>query len=69
MTPLATENILKESKLIIKEWIESYRQVRERKVPSETTKHKAGVLPPAVYDHVKPATWSTIYFTDTCGSM
>ena len=33
----------------MKEWLESYRPVHERKVRSETTKDKAGALPPAVY--------------------
>ena len=33
----------------IKEWLESYRPVRQRTVRSETTKDKAGALPPAVY--------------------
>ena len=33
----------------IKEWLESYRPVRQRTVRSETTKDKAGALPPAVF--------------------
>ena len=33
----------------IKEWLESWRPVRQRTVRSETTKDKAGALPPAVY--------------------
>ena len=33
----------------IKGWLESYRPVRQRTVRSETTKEKAGALPPAVY--------------------
>ena len=33
----------------MKEWLESYRPVRQRTVRSETTKDKAGALPPAVY--------------------
>ena len=31
------------------EWLENYRPVRQRTVRSETTKDKAGALPPAVY--------------------
>lgn len=34
---------------LMKEWLESYRPVHQRKVRSETTKDKAGALPPAVY--------------------
>lgn len=33
----------------MREWLESYRPVRQRTVRSETTKDKAGALPPAVY--------------------
>ena len=33
----------------IKEWLESFRPVRQRAVRSETTKDKVGALPPAVY--------------------
>lgn len=33
----------------MKEWLESYRPVHQRKVRSETTKDKAEALPPAVY--------------------
>ena len=33
----------------MKEWLDSYRSVRQRTARSETTKYKAGGLPPAVY--------------------
>ena len=33
----------------MKEFVEKYRTVRQRTVRGETTKDKAGVLPPAVY--------------------
>ena len=33
----------------IKEWLENYRPVSQRKVRRETTKDKPGALPPAVY--------------------
>ena len=33
----------------IKEWLESYRPVRQQTVRSETTKGKYGALPPPVY--------------------
>ena len=33
----------------MKDWLKNYRPVRLRTVRSETTKDKAGILPPAVY--------------------
>lgn len=49
MTPLPSEDIAPGMEGQIKEWLESYRPVRQRTVRSETTKDKAGALPPAVY--------------------
>ena len=49
MTPLPTSTILPEVEEVMKDWMESYRPVRQRTVRSETTKDKAGALPPAVY--------------------
>ena len=49
MTPLPSEDITPGMEGQIKEWLESYRPVRQRTVRSETTKDKAGALPPAVY--------------------
>ena len=49
MTPLPSEDITPGMEGQIKEWLESYRPVRQRTVRSETTKDKAGTLPPAVY--------------------
>jgi len=37
----------------MKDWLENYRPVRQRTVRSETTKDKAGALPPAVYSKFK----------------
>ena len=33
---------------------------------SETTKDKAGALPPAVYEKPKTGTWSELSFPDSC---
>ena len=35
------------------DWMENFRPVRQRTVRSETTKDKAGSLPPAVYSQPK----------------
>ena len=49
MAPLPSEGITPGMEEQMKEWLESYRPVRQRTVRSETTKDKAGALPPAVY--------------------
>ncbi|CAB4030547.1 Hypothetical predicted protein, partial [Paramuricea clavata] len=49
MTPLPPNEIPRKTEEIMKDWLESYRPVRQRTVRSETTKDKAGALPPAVY--------------------
>ena len=49
MAPLPSEGITPGMEEQIKEWLESYRPVRQRTVRSETTKDKDGALPPAVY--------------------
>jgi len=51
----------------VKEWAEHFRPVRQRTVRSQTTKDKAGTLPPAVYEKAKSGTWSGVSFPD--GSM
>ena len=48
MTPLPCETLSKKDEETMKEWLENYRPVRQRTVRSETTKDKAGALPPAV---------------------
>jgi len=48
MTPLPGEDITPGMERQIKEWLESYRPVRQRTVRSKTTKDKAEALPPAV---------------------
>ena len=49
MVPLPAEQVTPETERQIKEWLENYRPVQQRTVRSETTKDKAGALPPAVY--------------------
>ena len=49
LTRLPSEDITPDMEGQIKEWLESYRPVRQRTVRSETTKDEAGALPPAVY--------------------
>ena len=66
MTSLPAENIRKDAKITMKEWAEHYRPVRQRTVRSETTKDKAGALPPAVYEKAKSGTWSGVSFPDGC---
>ena len=56
---LADVEVMKPSKAAIridppieaamKELVDNYRPVRQRTMRSETTKYKAGALPPAVY--------------------
>ena len=46
MAPLPSEGITPGMEEQMKEWLESYRPVRQRTVRSETTKDKAGGLPP-----------------------
>ena len=48
MAPLPAEQVTPETERQI-EWLENYRPGRQRTVRSETTKDKAGTLPPAVY--------------------
>ena len=49
MAPLPSEGITPGMEEQMKEWLKSYRPVRQRTVRIETTKDKAGALPPAVY--------------------
>lgn len=53
MKPAASVQIPKDVEVAMKDWMESYRPVRQRTVRSETTKDKAGALPPAVYSKPK----------------
>ena len=47
---------------MMKEWMKNYRPVRQRTVKSETTKGKAGALPPAVYSQAKQKEQSYVEF-------
>jgi len=49
MQPLPSKVISPEIETAMKELMEKYRPVRQRTVRGETTKDKAGALPPAVY--------------------
>ena len=49
----AVQRVTKEDEAVMKEWMENYRPVRQRTERSETTKDKAGALPPAVYSQAK----------------
>jgi len=49
MAPLPSEDITPGMEERIKEWLETYKPVRQRTARSETTKDKAMALPPAVY--------------------
>ena len=46
----------------MKDWLESYRPVRQRTVRSETTKDKAGTLPPAVYSNANANATARVFF-------
>ena len=48
--------------MLMKEWMESYRPVRQRTVRSETTKDKAGSLPPAVYSKPNQQRYTCVEF-------
>ena len=64
MTPLPCEGLSKKDEEIMKEWLENYRPVRQRTVRSETTKDKAGALPPATYAKPKPDVTTKVPFPD-----
>ena len=50
---------------IVKEWAEHYRTVKKRTARSETTKDKAGALPPVVCEKAKSGTWIGVSFPDS----
>ena len=58
----AVQRVTKEDEAVMKEWMENYRPVRQRTVRSETTKDKAGALPPAVYSQAKQKELSYVEF-------
>ena len=64
MISLTAETIPKEAE-IVKEWAEHYRTVKKRTARSETTKDKAGALPPVVCEKAKSGTWIGVSFPDS----
>ena len=64
MTSSPAESISREAEITMKKWAEHYRPVRQRTVRGETTKDKAGALPPAVFEKAKTGKWSELSFPD-----
>ena len=62
MTPLPPDELSKGEEQTMKDWLENYRPVRQRTVRSETTKDKAGTLPPAVYSNANPNSTARVFF-------
>ena len=56
MTPLPSEEINPGTGSATKEFAEKYHPLRQRTVREETTKDKAGALPPAVYTNKQDST-------------
>ena len=61
--PIPSGNMIKEDQQLMKEWMEPFRPVRQRTVRGETTKDKAGALPPSVYS--KPKEHSDVVVFDS----
>ena len=49
MSPLPSKTLPNREEDAMRRWVDNFRPVRQRTVRSETTKDKAGALPPAVY--------------------
>jgi len=62
MSPLPAAHSSIQQEDAMKEWMDNFRPVRQRTVRSETTKDKAGALPPAVYTKQKPSTSKLVTF-------
>ena len=58
----AVQTMAKEGEVVMKDWIENFRPVRQRTVRTETTKDKAGSLSPAVYSQLKQTEHSYVQF-------
>ena len=67
MTPLPSIAMSKEDQQLMRDWLEPYRPVRQRTVRSETTKDKAGALPPNVYVNA-PTAFQTVNFDTNADS-
>jgi len=62
MIPLPPDELSKGEKQTMKDWLENYRPVRQRTVRSETTKDKAGALPPVVYSNANLNATARVFF-------
>ena len=62
MTPLPPDELSKEEEQTMKDWLENYCPVRQRTARSETSKDKAGTLPPAVYSNANPNATARVLF-------
>ena len=69
MTPLPSVEMPKESQQLMRDWVEPFRPVRQRTVRSETTKDKAGTLPPTVYVKEREYKCIDLKRTDSHGSL
>ena len=61
MTPLPLDELSKGEEQTTKDWLKNYRPVRQRIVSSETTKDKAGTLPPAVNSNANPNATARVF--------
>ena len=62
MTPLLPDELSKGEEQTMKDWLENYRPVRQRTVRSETTKDKAGTIPPVVYSNANQNATARVFF-------
>ena len=65
ITPLPLIAMSKEDQQLTRDWLEPYRPVRQCTVRSETTKDKAGALPPNVYVNAPSAIQTVNFDTET----
>ena len=68
MALAAVQTMAKEDEVVMKDWMENFRPARQRTVRSETTKDKAGSLPPAVYSQPKQTEHSYVEFNSESGT-
>ena len=62
MTPLPPDELSKGEEQTRKDRLENYRPVRQRTARSETTKDKAGILPPVMYSNANPNATARDFF-------
>ena len=60
--PAVVQSVTKEDEVVMRDWLENFRPVRQRTVRSETTKDEAGSLPPVVYSQSKQKEHSYVEF-------